>query len=73
MGSYTQGKYLLISRPRKELGSGDWLPYAAVMWRDENGIQYHAFPNLERRFPTEEEALAFGFQVVRDWIDDQAP
>jgi hypothetical protein len=62
------GKYVVISRPQYDENLGVWVPHASVSW-DGDGFHYHQLQHLDKTFTTEEQALAYGFAVARNWID----
>jgi hypothetical protein len=61
------GKYVLISGPRYDEKREVWVPSASVCW-DHEGFHYHQLQHLTKTFTTEEQALAYGFAVARNWV-----
>jgi hypothetical protein len=67
MAALESGRHILISRPRRD-ELQRWIPYASVSWIAGSEVRYHQIKGLNAIFDTEEEALAFGFEVARAWI-----
>ena len=70
MAAILYGICILISRPRYDDKLRVWFAYASVSW-DGAKYHYHQLNDLDKRFESEEEALAFGFVAARAWIDAQ--
>ena len=68
MASEFYDGYLLASRPRFDFNA--WIPYVLVSWRERGELQFQKFPEVQRlSFPTESEALSFGFLTAHTWVD----
>lgn len=60
--------YLIASRPKHDFNV--WIPYAVISWRQRGELQFQNFPGLKTlSFPTESQALSFGFLTARTWVD----
>ncbi len=70
MAALEYRRYFLISRPRQD-ELQRWIPYASVSWLEGSQVGYHLLEDLNGVFDTEEEAIAFGFEVARTWIDKE--
>jgi hypothetical protein len=65
--SYRQCTIISVSYRKSCVGF--WIPKVTVICRIKHEFQYHEFPEVEQTFPTQEEAIAFGFTIARAWID----
>lgn len=70
MSALHYGQTLLISRPRYDENIKAWRPYASVTLNDRQGTFRYQQIKPEENFATEQEALSFGFNVAREWVDE---
>ena len=62
-----------ISVATDRVRDGGWAVIARAVHQTETANDVFPVPVEDRRFPTEQEAREFGFQVARDWIDQNTP